>query len=89
MSSPEGISEKPKVVSIGHNDYEALVDGISLEVSCDHIPHNLEKGQMAYAKNRETGGRLPVEILAVMRHADELNVGTIRMKLHQLESRNS
>lgn len=83
MGSPEGISETPKIVSLAHDDYEALVDGMEVQVTCDHIPPNLEAGQIGYARNKETGGRLPVEILEIDKLEDTLKVGTIRMKLAQ------
>ena len=83
MGSPEGISETPKIFSIAHDDYEALVDGMEVQVTCDHIPPNLEAGQVGHARNKETRGRLPVEILEISISEDNPRLGTIRMKLAQ------
>ncbi len=81
MGSPEGIPETPKMVSIAHDDYEALVDGIQVQVVCDHIPPTLDTGHIGYVKDKETGGRLPVEILEIVRLESDPKVGTIKVKL--------
>ncbi len=77
--SREALPQKSEPVSVSHNDFEALAEEQSVQCHLHELPPDIKEGDIVTVVNAATHGRLPVEVVAVVRLNGE---GFVTLKKH-------